>query len=94
MSYARMYTDTLKHFLALKDRKEGRKRQIEATLGDEIPSGLQASREHVLNGRLASDPVYKDLQVQMDRAAAEATMYGIGSIIQNLAYLAKEGRKS
>jgi len=43
----------------------------------------------VVNGRLASDPVLRDLQVQMDRAVAEATMYGIGAIIRNLAFLAK-----
>jgi len=29
----------------------------------------------------------------MDRAVAEATMYGIGAIIRNLAFLAKEGKR-
>lgn len=95
MSYAKMYTDALNQFLKLKDEKAQRRQEIETEVSDvETHRTLGASREHVVNGRVASDPVSKDLQVLMDRALAEATAYGLGAVIRNLAFLAKrEERK-
>ena len=93
MSYASQYTDALGAFLALQERRSARKEQIRAqVLAEGHSEALGASLDHVVNGRLASDPMLKDIQAQMDRAADEATMYGIGAIIRNLAYLAKEKR--
>jgi hypothetical protein len=94
VSYASQYTDALAAFLALQERRGARKEQIAAQVLAEGPrDNLGASLEHVVNGRLASDPMLKDIQAQMDRAVAEATMYGIGAIIRNLAFLAKEGKR-
>jgi hypothetical protein len=94
VSYAAQYTEALAAFLALQERRSARKEQIRTQVTAEGHSeALGASLEHVVNGRLASDPVLKDIQVQMDRAVAEATMYGIGAIIRNLAFLAKEGKR-
>ena len=94
MSYASQYTDALTAFLALQEARGARKEQIRAqVLAEGHNEALGASLDHVVAGRLASDPILKDLQVQMDRAVAEATMYGIGAIIRNLAFLAKEGKR-
>lgn len=90
MSYASQYSEAVGAFLALQERRGARKEQIRAQVLTEGHSeALGTSLDHVVNGRLASDPVLRDLQVQMDRAVAEATMYGIGAIIRNLAFLAK-----
>jgi hypothetical protein len=94
VSYASQYSEAVGAFLALQERSGARKEQIRAQVTAEGHSeALGASLDHVVNGRLASDPVLRDLQVQMDRAVAEATMYGIGAIIRNLAFLAKEGKR-
>lgn len=54
---------------------------------------LDAGLQHVINGRYATDPVLRDIQVQIDRAVAEASMYGIGSMMTTLRHLlAKPGR--
>lgn len=96
MSYSEQYTEALARYLVLRERKEARMAQVEAEVRAEsrVMINLDAGLQHVINGRLATDPVLRDIQVNMDRATAEATMFGIGSIIQNLAFLAKRGEAS
>lgn len=90
MKWGEKYTETMQTFLALKQQKALRRQQIEAEIPTLMPPVLGASIEHVVNGRVATDPLSRDLQVLMDRALAEATAYGIGSIITNLAFLARQ----
>jgi hypothetical protein len=102
VSYARKYTDALQTYLTLKEQKAQRRQVVEDQVrGEEwidkngrSITNLDAGMDLVINSRLANDPVLKDLQVQMDHAAAEATMFGVGAIIQNLAYLAKGSNRT
>lgn len=91
MSYSKRYAEALQAFLELKEQKAARKAEVEEQVRANMATvTMGASLEHVIHGRLNTDPLLKEIQVQMDRAAAEATMYGIGAIIRNLAFLAKE----
>jgi hypothetical protein len=102
MSYARQYTDALQAYLTFKEQKAQRRQALEDQVrGEEWIdkwgrriTNLDAGMDLVINSVLANDPTYKDLQVQMDRAAAEATMFGIGAIIRNLAYLSKGSNRA
>lgn len=101
MSYSRMYTQMLSEVMRLKNERQLRRAEIEAevqatawvTKNGEKIANLGAGIDHIINGRLATDPIMKDLQVLIDRAIAEATMYGVGAIIKNLAFLAKKVEK-
>lgn len=90
-SYSQQYADRVQAVLELKQRQEARKREIQAEVNTDR-TNLDASREHVLNGRYATDPLLRDLQVMIDRAVQEAIMYGMGVLMTNTAYLAGRAR--
>lgn len=90
-SYSTQYADRVQAVLELKQRQEDRKAGIRNEVGDTTPS-MGASLEHVLNGRYATDPLLKELQVMIDRAVQEAIMYGMGVLMTNTAYIAGRAR--
>lgn len=91
MSYSRRYVEAIQRFLELEtqlqERKEHLKQQVMATNWQD--NGLNASLEHMTNGRIVTDPVARDLRVGMDRALAEATAFGMGALIRNTAFVAR-----
>jgi hypothetical protein len=92
VSYAKQYTDAVQEYMELAQKKEQRKAEVRAEVRAEYPHMTDGSKlELVQQGRIASDLFCRDLQVQMDRAVAKATMFGMGAVIRNLAFLAKRG---
>jgi hypothetical protein len=91
VEWARKYIDGVSLFLVLRSRRDARRAQLQTSLKAEGASeAMGAAYGPILDDRYASDPILANLQAQMDRAATEATMYGIGAIIANLTYLTKQ----
>lgn len=89
-TYADQYAAQVQKVLELKQQQQDRKDEIELQVSSDSIIVMGASREHVLNGRYATDPVLKDIQARIDQAVAEATMYGVGAMIKNLSFLSSK----
>ncbi len=91
-TYTGMYQQKVAEVVQLTEQKAQRREQIAEQVFQANYQGanLDASIEHIVNGRVATDPISKDLQVMIDRAVAEATMYGIGALMRSVALLSTQ----
>lgn len=93
MTFASEYNEAVYEVTRLKRERLERSRELEAevratawvTKNGETVTNLNAGMDHVVRGRIATDPIMKDLQVLIDRSIAEATMYGVGALMNLLA---------